>query len=39
MIVNAEPTPYDWAADAVVREPIGTAVPELVRALVAAAPR
>jgi len=39
MIVNAEPTPYDPVADAVVREPIGTAVPDLVRALVAAAPR
>ncbi|MER5470083.1 Sir2 family NAD-dependent protein deacetylase [Streptomyces sp. NPDC002685] len=29
IIVNAEPTPYDEIADEVVREPIGTALPEL----------
>lgn len=29
IIVNAEPTPYDELADEVVREPIGTALPEL----------
>jgi NAD-dependent deacetylase len=29
IIVNAEPTPYDGQADEVVREPIGTALPEL----------
>ncbi|MFE9601162.1 NAD-dependent deacetylase [Streptomyces hokutonensis] len=33
IIVNAEPTPYDERADEVVREPIGTALPELLRAL------
>ena len=32
VIVNAEPTPYDWTADLVVREPIGTALPLLVGA-------
>ncbi len=32
VIVNAEPTPYDWTADLVVREPIGTALPRLVAA-------
>ncbi|MCL6732085.1 SIR2 family NAD-dependent protein deacylase [Streptomyces neyagawaensis] len=31
IIVNAEPTPYDELADEVVREPIGTALPELLR--------
>lgn len=30
VIVNAEPTPYDSMADAVLREPIGTVLPELV---------
>ncbi len=34
VIVNAEPTPYDADADEVVREPIGTALPRLLRALV-----
>ncbi|KUN89688.1 NAD-dependent deacetylase [Streptomyces bungoensis] len=34
IIVNAEPTPYDDLADEVVREPIGTALPELLRRLV-----
>jgi NAD-dependent deacetylase len=33
IIVNAEPTPYDALADEVVREPIGTALPELLRGL------
>ncbi|GAX48594.1 NAD-dependent protein deacetylase 2 [Streptomyces olivochromogenes] len=33
IIVNAEPTPYDELADEVVREPIGTALPELLRRL------
>jgi NAD-dependent deacetylase len=32
VIVNAEPTPYDWTADLVVREPIGVALPRLVGA-------
>ncbi|MFJ7043232.1 SIR2 family NAD-dependent protein deacylase [Streptomyces sp. NPDC101112] len=31
IIVNAEPTPYDELADDIVREPIGTALPELLR--------
>ncbi|MFJ4622067.1 SIR2 family NAD-dependent protein deacylase [Streptomyces sp. NPDC088812] len=33
IIVNAEPTPYDDIADEVVREPIGTALPRLLRDL------
>jgi NAD-dependent deacetylase len=33
LIVNAEPTPYDELADEVVREPIGTALPEVLRGL------
>ncbi|MFF3513441.1 NAD-dependent deacetylase [Streptomyces sp. NPDC002573] len=33
VIVNAEPTPYDDLADEVVREPIGTALPQLLRSL------
>ncbi|MGW7264625.1 SIR2 family NAD-dependent protein deacylase [Streptomyces sp. NPDC054842] len=33
VVVNAEPTPYDDRADQVVREPIGTALPELLRGL------
>ncbi|MFD7132163.1 NAD-dependent deacetylase [Streptomyces sp. NPDC059894] len=33
IIVNAEPTPYDGIADEVVREPIGTALPRLLRDL------
>ncbi|WP_405923489.1 SIR2 family NAD-dependent protein deacylase [Streptomyces sp. NBC_00035] len=33
IIVNAEPTPYDERADAVIREPIGTALPKLLRGL------
>ena len=35
VIVNAEPTPYDGIADEVVREPIGTALPRLLRQLTA----
>ncbi|MEV0975396.1 Sir2 family NAD-dependent protein deacetylase [Streptomyces sp. NPDC049915] len=31
IIVNAEPTPYDEPADEVIREPIGTALPALLR--------
>ncbi|MDX3644316.1 SIR2 family NAD-dependent protein deacylase [Streptomyces sp. MB09-02B] len=33
IIVNAEPTPYDERADEIVREPIGTALPEVLRAI------
>lgn len=33
IVMNAEPTPYDERADEVVREPIGTALPELLRRL------
>ncbi|GKQ35907.1 Sir2 family NAD-dependent protein deacetylase [Streptomyces sp. A012304] len=33
VVVNAEPTPYDEIADEVVREPIGTALPALLRRL------
>jgi NAD-dependent deacetylase len=33
VIVNAEPTPYDELADEVIREPIGTALPKLLRGL------
>jgi NAD-dependent deacetylase len=33
VIVNADPTPYDELADEVVREPIGTALPRLLRDL------
>ncbi|MDQ0993908.1 Sir2 family NAD-dependent protein deacetylase [Streptomyces sp. V3I7] len=33
LIVNAEPTPYDDLADEVIREPIGTALPELLSRL------
>ncbi|MFI0537371.1 SIR2 family NAD-dependent protein deacylase [Streptomyces sp. WSLK1-3] len=31
VVVNAEPTPYDDRADEVIREPIGTALPALLR--------
>ncbi|WP_405793283.1 SIR2 family NAD-dependent protein deacylase [Streptomyces sp. NBC_01506] len=31
VIVNAEPTPYDEQADDIIREPIGTALPALLR--------
>ncbi|TFV55089.1 NAD-dependent deacetylase [Geodermatophilus sp. DF01-2] len=31
VVVNAQPTPYDDLADLVVREPIGTALPRLLR--------
>jgi NAD-dependent deacetylase len=30
VIVNAEPTPYDAAADAVLRDPIGEVLPAIV---------
>ncbi|MFH8466334.1 SIR2 family NAD-dependent protein deacylase [Streptomyces sp. NPDC017991] len=33
VIVNAEPTPYDDRADEVIREPIGTSLPALLRTL------
>ena len=33
IIVNADPTPYDPIADAVLREPIGTVLPELASAV------
>ncbi|MDQ0773427.1 NAD-dependent deacetylase [Streptomyces aurantiacus] len=33
VIVNAEPTPYDDRADEVIREPIGTSLPQLLRSL------
>ncbi|MFE9810996.1 NAD-dependent deacetylase [Streptomyces sp. NPDC005227] len=33
VVINAEATPYDEFADEVVREPIGTALPDLLRAL------
>lgn len=36
IVVNAEPTPYDALADEVIREPIGTALPALLRTLLAA---
>ncbi len=36
VIVNASPTPYDPIASSVVREPIGTALPRLLRELAAA---
>lgn len=35
IVVNAEPTPYDALADEVIREPIGTALPALLRTLAA----
>ncbi|MEG8278246.1 SIR2 family NAD-dependent protein deacylase [Streptomyces sp. AHA2] len=35
IVVNAEPTPYDDLADEVVRDPIGTALPQLLRGLAA----
>ncbi|KAA0930227.1 SIR2 family NAD-dependent protein deacylase [Streptomyces apricus] len=35
VVVNAEPTPYDDRADALVREPIGTSLPRLLRELAA----
>jgi NAD-dependent deacetylase len=33
VIVNASPTPYDSIASEVIREPIGTALPRLLREL------
>ncbi|MFF7788643.1 Sir2 family NAD-dependent protein deacetylase [Streptomyces sp. NPDC007991] len=38
IIVNAEPTPYDDRADEILREPIGTALPKLLRGLTADGP-
>ncbi len=35
IVVNAEPTPYDERADEVIREPIGTALPGLLRRIAA----
>ncbi len=35
VVVNAEPTPYDDRADEVIREPIGTSLPQLLRSLAA----
>ncbi|WP_225655887.1 SIR2 family NAD-dependent protein deacylase [Streptomyces pseudogriseolus] len=35
IVVNAEPTPYDDLADEIVREPIGTALPALLRRIAA----
>jgi len=35
VVINAEPTPYDGIADAVLRDPIGDILPGLVRAAVA----
>jgi NAD-dependent deacetylase len=35
IVVNAEPTPYDDLADEVIREPIGTALPLLLRRIAA----
>jgi NAD-dependent deacetylase len=37
VIVNRDPTPYDLAATAVIRDPIGTAVPRIAGQLLAAA--
>jgi NAD-dependent deacetylase len=36
VIVNRDPTPYDGMADALVREPISTALPRITAALTAA---
>ncbi|MEV7960120.1 Sir2 family NAD-dependent protein deacetylase [Streptomyces sp. NPDC088141] len=36
IVVNAEPTPYDELADETIREPIGTALPALLKRLTAA---
>jgi len=38
VIVNRDPTPYDRAAIAVIREPIGEAVPRIAGQLLAAGP-
>ena len=35
VIINAEPTPYDEVAHAVMREPIGEVLPRLVQAAIA----
>ncbi|GAA2903983.1 hypothetical protein GCM10020220_111500 [Nonomuraea rubra] len=37
VIVNAQPTPYDPFADRVINEPIGQALPALVKELIDAA--
>jgi NAD-dependent deacetylase len=36
VIINRDPTPYDTVAAAVIRDPIGTAVPRLADQLLAA---
>jgi NAD-dependent deacetylase len=36
VIVNRDPTPYDMAATAVIRDPIGTAVPQIADHILAA---
>jgi NAD-dependent deacetylase len=36
VIVNRDPTPYDRAATAIIRDPIGTAVPQIADQLLAA---
>ena len=36
VIVNRDPTPYDTAATAIIRDPIGTAVPQIAGQLLAA---
>jgi NAD-dependent deacetylase len=36
VIVNRDPTPYDTAATAIIRDPIGTAVPQIADQLLAA---
>jgi NAD-dependent deacetylase len=35
VVVNAQPTPYDELADAVIREPIGAVLPQLVASVAA----
>ena len=37
VIINAEPTPYDEVADAVLRDPVETVLPELVQRAVSTA--
>jgi NAD-dependent deacetylase len=39
VVVNAEPTPYDIVADAVLRDPIGEVLPQLVTGLAEGLPR
>jgi NAD-dependent deacetylase len=38
VIVNRDPTPYDGAASAVIRDPIGQAVPQIASQILAASP-